>query len=78
MANPTKVAAEALEAFNAHDEKRMRACYSDDATLEATLKRWFRQADGRIRLEPANRTMHPVVVDRCEVQGVVVSVVRKL
>ncbi len=35
MANPTKVAAEALEAFNAHDERRMRACYGDDATLEA-------------------------------------------
>lgn len=50
----------------------------DDVTLEATLKRWYRQADGRIRLEPANRSMHPVVVDRCEVQGVVVSVIRKL
>lgn len=50
----------------------------DEATLEATLKRWYRQADGRVRLEPANRRMHPVIVDRCEVQGVVVSVIRRL
>jgi steroid delta-isomerase-like uncharacterized protein len=35
MADPIKVAAEALDAFNAHDEARMRALYSDDATLEA-------------------------------------------
>jgi len=45
---------------------------------EATLKRWYRLPDGRVRLEPANARMRPAVVDRCEVRGVVVSVVRRL
>ena len=45
---------------------------------EATLKRYYRTADGRVRLEPANARLRPVVVDRCEVRGVVVSVVRRL
>jgi repressor LexA len=45
---------------------------------EATLKRFFRQPDGRIRLEPANRTMKPFVVDHCEIRGIVVGVVRRL
>lgn len=45
---------------------------------DATLKRFFRLADGRVRLEPANRTMHAVVVDRCVIRGVVKSVVRRL
>ncbi len=45
---------------------------------EATLKRYWRQPDGRIRLEPANRTMKPIVVDEAEVRGVVVSVIRRL
>ncbi len=35
MADAKQVAAEALEAFNAHDERRMRAVYADDAVLEA-------------------------------------------
>ncbi len=35
MADPTKVVAEATNAFNAHDEARLRGFYSDDATLEA-------------------------------------------
>jgi repressor LexA len=45
---------------------------------EATLKRFYRTPDGRVRLEPANARLRPVVVDRCEVRGVVVSVVRRL
>ena len=45
---------------------------------EATLKRYYRTADGRVRLEPANASLRPVVVDRCEIRGVVVSVVRRL
>jgi repressor LexA len=44
---------------------------------ETTLKRFQRQADGRIRLEPANRTMKPLVVDRVEIRGVVVGVLRR-
>ena len=45
---------------------------------ETTLKRFQRQPDGRIRLEPANRTMQPIVVDRVEIRGVVTSVIRRL
>lgn len=45
---------------------------------EATLKRFYRTADGRVRLEPANARLRPVVVDRCEIRGVVVSVIRRL
>jgi len=44
---------------------------------EATLKRWFPEK-GRIRLEPANRTMKPIYVKNARVLGVVVGVVRKL
>jgi repressor LexA len=36
----------------------------------ATLKRWYRE-DGRVRLQPANRTMQPIYVDDVAVQGVV-------
>jgi repressor LexA len=45
---------------------------------EATLKRFHRLPDGRIRLQPANRTMKPIVVDRAEIRGVVTSVIRQL
>ncbi len=45
---------------------------------EATLKRFHRQPDGRVRLEPANRRLKPIVVDRVEVRGVVTSVIRRL
>jgi repressor LexA len=44
---------------------------------EATLKRIYREA-GRIRLQPANAAMAPMVVDRVDVQGVVVGVYRLL
>ena len=46
------------------------------AILQPAYKR--RQSDGRIRLEPANRTMKLIVVDRAEIRGVVVSVIRRL
>ena len=45
---------------------------------EVTLKKFYRD-NGRIRLQPANATIQPLVVDAHEVQiqGVVVGVVRK-
>jgi len=43
----------------------------------ATLKRLYRDK-GRIRLQPANAAMAPIVVDRVDVQGVVVAVHRRL
>jgi repressor LexA len=49
-----------------------------DEDGEATLKRLFREKDrGRVRLEPANRTMKPIYRDKVHVLGVLVGVVRK-
>jgi repressor LexA len=44
-----------------------------------TLKKFFREPGGRIRLQPANATMKPLVVDAEDVriQGVVIGVLRK-
>jgi len=46
---------------------------------EATLKRLYREPHGRIRLQPANSTMQPIVVPAAEVrvQGKVIGVLRK-
>lgn len=45
---------------------------------ETTLKRFYRQPDGRVRLEPANSSMKPIVVSEVEIRGVVTSVIRRL
>lgn len=42
---------------------------------EATLKQFYRER-GRIRLQPANDAYEPIFVDDCQVQGVVIGVVR--
>ncbi len=46
---------------------------------ETTLKRFYREAGGKIRLQPANSEMHPIVLPAGEVkiQGRVISVLRK-
>jgi repressor LexA len=46
-------------------------------TGEATLKRFYREG-GKIRLQPANKTMEPRIVgpDQCRIQGVVIGVLR--
>ena len=45
----------------------------------ATVKRYYRERDGRIRLQPANDQMTPIYVqeDQMKVQGIVVGVLRK-
>ncbi len=45
----------------------------------ATVKKLYREAGGRVRLQPANPTMEPILVDARDVriQGVVVGVIRK-
>ena len=45
----------------------------------ATVKKFYRERDGRIRLQPANETMLPIYVHENDVtiQGVVVGVLRK-
>lgn len=47
-----------------------------DEDGEATLKKIFRDR-GRVRLEPANRTMKPIFRDHVDILGVLVGVVRK-
>jgi len=43
---------------------------------EATLKRFYREADG-VRLQPANPNYKPIKTKDVQIQGVVVGVVRK-
>jgi len=48
---------------------------------EVTLKHFYQEEGGRVRLQPANPTMDPIYVDdpsRVEVQGKVMMVIRKL
>ncbi|MDA1082326.1 MAG: transcriptional repressor LexA [Gemmatimonadetes bacterium] len=45
----------------------------------ATVKRYFRERDGRIRLQPSNDQMSPIYVreDQMQVRGIVVGVLRR-
>src|ERR1700737_3646771 len=46
---------------------------------DATLKRFYREGGGRVRLQPANSQMHPMVLPATDVkiQGRVIGVLRK-
>jgi repressor LexA len=46
---------------------------------KATLKKFFRERGGKVRLQPANARMKPIIVDAedLQVQGVVIGVLRK-
>jgi len=44
---------------------------------ETTLKTFYRERNGRIRLQPANPEFAPIIVDECSIQGVVVGVLRR-
>ena len=46
---------------------------------DVTLKKFYRDPGGKIRLQPANAAMQPIFVDpdQVQVQGVVVGVMRK-
>jgi repressor LexA len=45
----------------------------------ATVKKYYRERDGRIRLQPANPTMQPMYFqeDEVQIQGIVIAVIRK-
>ena len=45
----------------------------------ATVKKFYREKDGRIRLQPANETMGPMYIheDDISIQGIVVGVLRR-
>jgi steroid delta-isomerase-like uncharacterized protein len=53
MSDPRQVTTEGVEAFNAHDEQRLRALYADDAVLEAP---------GPARLEGAEQAVEYIMV----------------
>ena len=61
---------------NAEDGEMVVALVGGDS---ATVKKLYREAGGRIRLQPANPTMEPIIVDARDVriQGIVVGVIRK-
>ena len=43
---------------------------------ETTLKTFFKEADGLIRLQPANPSFEPIIVEQCQIQGVITGVLR--
>jgi repressor LexA len=47
---------------------------------EATLKRFYRERDGKIRLQPRNAAMEPIIVSETdlEIQGKVIAVLRQV
>ena len=57
----------------------MVAIYLEDSH-ETTLKSFYREKDGRVRLQPANPTMEPIYIEKntsFQIQGKVVMIVRK-
>ncbi|HWV56140.1 MAG TPA: transcriptional repressor LexA [Longimicrobiales bacterium] len=60
----------------AHDGEMVVALVGGDS---ATVKRLYRERDGRIRLQPSNPTMQPLYypAQDVQVQGVVVGVIRR-
>ena len=60
---------------NAHSGEQVVALIDG---AEATLKRFYKEPDGRVRLQPANKAMEPRILeaDRVKVQGVVIGVLR--
>jgi repressor LexA len=60
---------------DAHNGEMVVALLDDG---EATLKRFYREKGGRIRLQPANIAFKPIFLDDVRIQGVVVGVIRKV
>jgi repressor LexA len=50
----------------------------DESSEEATVKRLFREPDGRVRLQPENAALEPIYADHVQVLGRVVGVFRSL
>lgn len=44
---------------------------------ETTLKSFYREKSGLIRLQPANPEFEPILVEDCTIQGVVIGVLRR-
>ena len=44
---------------------------------EATLKRYYRERNGTVRLQPANSSMEPIFTTQLQIRGVVRGVIRR-
>ena len=44
---------------------------------ETTLKTFFNEPNGSIRLQPANPEFKPIIVNQCHIQGVIIGVLRR-
>lgn len=60
----------------AHDGEMVVALVGGDS---ATVKKLYREVDGRVRLQPANEALSPIYVDPDDltIQGIVVGVIRR-
>jgi repressor LexA len=45
---------------------------------DATLKTFYKESDGRIRLQPANANYEPIYPDRLDIQGIVTGLIRQM
>ena len=50
----------------------------DETADEATVKTFYRETDGRIRLQPENAALEPIYADHVKILGKVVGVFRSL
>jgi len=50
----------------------------DESADEATVKTFYREADGRVRLQPENTALAPIYADHVKILGKVVGVFRSL
>lgn len=64
---------------NPRNSETVVAILAGEGEEEATLKRYYQEPDGRIRLQPANSTLQPrfVHAGEIEVRGVVIGVIRR-
>ncbi|MCP5116611.1 MAG: transcriptional repressor LexA [bacterium] len=66
-----------IERTNSVDDGAVVVALVDGS--ETTLKRFYREPDGQVRLQPANAEMEPILVpaDQVQVQGRLLAVLRK-
>lgn len=64
---------------NPRNSETVVAILDGDGEEEATLKRYYQEPDGRVRLQPANASLNPIYVDQgqLEIRGIVIGVIRR-
>jgi len=63
------------EQHDARNGEIVAAMINGEYDSEATVKTFYRE-DGHIRLQPQNSAMDPIIVDDCEILGLVKGVFR--